>query len=408
VLDNRHIMLFDLYSSGHHVTYLRQLCEYWINRRCVGKLSVVLSESYYYKHKDFLVFLQSHQTKRLHVHIISGFILLENGGGIRNILKNDLLQKKVAQLFVEKLRPTHVVFLYMDHLQISLGYSLRFNYDVALSGIIFRPTLHYSSIGYPPASWKERMWHIRKKIILRYALRNKHLRFLFSLDPYAVPYLKKLSNQITCVALPDGYTETPAQKVPSVLRSELEIEPKRRIVLFLGVVCERKGICKVLESLDKLPTSTQKKLCLLIIGSAIKNESVRITKKVADLKRTNDVQIVWKNLFIPDNCIQDYFRCADIALVAYQRHVGSSQVLIRAAAEGVPVVGSNYGLVGKYIVRHHLGSTINTTKADAIAKALYDWIENGSLGSFNIERARAFAIQNQAEQFASTIFNTLK
>ena len=406
-LENRHIMLFDLYSNGHHATYVRQLCDYWIEHSNAGKLSIVLSETYATYHKELLTFIRNNQVNRLSLNLVSGLILNENGGSFRNLLINDRLHGKFARLFVEKFRPTHVIFLYMDHIQISLITGLRFKHNVALSGILFKPTLHYPAIGYPAVTFKEHLRYTRKKIILRYALLNKHIRFLFSLDPYAVPYLRKLSNKITCIALPDGFTQTPVKKVPSEIKSKLGIEPNRRIALFFGVVSERKGIFKVFESLEKLFQSNQKKLCLLIVGHAEKNQSGWIKKKIYELHRTNDVQVVWHNSFIPDEIIQDYFRCSDLVLVTYQHHVGSSHVLIRAASEGVPVIGSNYGLVGKYIVSHRLGSAIDTAKADAIAGALDVWIEKGTLESFNREQAEAFASKNKAEQFASTIFNAL-
>ena len=407
LLENRHIMLFDLYSNGHHATYVRQLCNYWTEHSNAGKLSIVLSEKYATQHKELLAFLRNKQFKSLSLHLVSGLILYENGGSFRNLLMNDRLHGKFARLFIEKLRPTHVVFLYLDHLQISLITRLRFKYDVVVCGIIFKPTLHYPEIGYPAVSLKEKIAFTRKKIILRFALKNRHMRFLFSLDPYAVPYLRKLSDKITCIALPDGYTQTPVIKVPSAIRSKLGIESNRRIALFFGVVSERKGIFKVFESLDKLFQSNQKKLCLLIVGNAEKNQSGWIKKKIYDLHRNTDVQIVWHNSFIPDEIIQDYFRCSDLVLVTYQHHVGSSHVLIRAASEGVPVIGSNYGLVGKYIARHRLGSAIDTTKAEVIAEAIDDWIKKGILESFNREQARAFAGKNKAKQFASTIFNSL-
>ena len=400
-------MLFDLYSNGHHATYVRQLCNYWIGHPNAGKLSVVLSETYTTHHKELLAFIRNTQVNRLSLHLVSGLNLNENGGSFRNLLMNDRIHGKVARQFVEKLRPTHVMFLYMDHLQISLISSLRFKHDVALSGIIFKPTLHYSAIGYPAVTFKEQLRYTRKKILLRYALRNKHIRFVFSLDPYAVPYLKKLSNKITCIALPDGYTQTPEILVPSAIKIKHGIEPNRRIALIFGEVSKRKGICKVFESLKKLSKSNQKKLCLLIVGRAKENQSGWIKNKVYEMHGTNDVQIVWDNSFVPDEYIQDYFRCADLALVTYQSHVGSSHVLIRSASEGVPVIGSNYGLVGNYIVKHRLGSAIDTAKADAIAKALDNWIRSGTLESFNVKSAKAFAKQNKTDQFASTIFNAL-
>ena len=400
-------MLFDLYSNGHHAAYVRQLCEYWIAYPNAGKLSVVLSESYAKHHKELLKFIQLNQSKKISLKLVSGFILNESKGGFRHLLMNDRLHGKVARQFIEKLRPTHVVFLYLDHLQMSLITSLRFRYDVVVGGIIFKPTLHYPVLGYPPASFKELITHTRKKILLRFALQNRHVHFLFSLDPYAVPYLRKLSDKIACIALPDGYTQTPVIKIPSAIKRKLGIEPNRRIALFFGVVSKRKGILKVFESLEKLFQSSQKNLCLLIVGHAENNQSGWIKKKICELQRTNDVQIVWHNSFIPDEIIQDYFRCSDLVLVTYQQHVGSSHVLIRAASEGVPVIGSNYGLVGKYIVSHRLGSAIDTTKADVIAGALDNWIEKGTLESFNGESAQAFASKHKAEKFATTIFSSL-
>lgn len=404
---HRHIMLFDLYSNGHHAIYIKQLCWYWIDQQCTGKLSIVVSASYVLQHRQLLAFIRRHQSEKIVLYIIPGLLPLENERSILNLLRNDRLHGQFARQYIEQLRPTHVMFLFMDHIQIAMGSGLRFNYEVVLSGILFRPTLHYPAIGCPAASWKERIWHARKKMILRYALRNRHMRYLFSLDPYAVPYLQRLSKHTTCFVLPDGYTHTPSQKMPIDMRNGLGVEPKRLIALFFGIVSERKGIRKVIESLDELSTSAQKQLCLLIVGRSSKEESWWITKKLAAIKRTNAVQVIWNNCFVPDYSIQDFFCCSDLALVTYQRHVGSSHVLIRAAAEGVPVLGSDYGLVGKNIVTHQLGIATETTKAKAIARSLEAWIYNDSLGSFNIEHARAFAAQNDAKQFSATIFNAL-
>jgi glycosyltransferase involved in cell wall biosynthesis len=404
--ENRHIMIFDLYSHGHHATYVRQLCEFWIDQPFNGKLSVVLSETYAKHHKELLDFIQLNKKKSLSLYIVSGLTLHESEGNLRQLFVNDRIHGKVARQFVEKLRPTHVVFLYLDHVQISLITGLRFKHDVAVGGIIFKPTLHYPFIGFPASTLKEQLKYIRKKIILSFALKNRHIRFLFSLDPYSVPYLKKLSSQITCIALPDGYKQTPVISNPSTIRGKHGIEPNRRIALFFGVISERKGICKVFESLNKLSTSNQKKLCLLIVGQALKMQTEWIKNKIYELHRKSEVQVIWYSTFIPDEDIQDYFRCADIVLVTYQRHVGSSHILVRAAAEGIPVIGSNYGLLGKYILGHYLGSAIDTAKADVIAQAINEWLEKGILESFSIEHALNFARHNKTEQFASKIFNT--
>ena len=400
-------MLFDLYSSGHHAIYVNHLCEYWIKQRFKGTLSIVLSSSYNLQHKQLLSFIRMHEKNRIFLYIIPNPIPVASRGSLRNLLRNDLLHGKFARQFIEQLRPTHVVFLFLDHIQLSMGSGLRFNYEVALSGILFRPTLHYPALGFQATSLKEQIWHARKRLVLRYALRNKRMRYLFSLDPYAVPYIQRLSNHTTCLALPDGYSTSTSQTTSIQMRKRLGVEANRNIALFFGIISERKGIRKVLESLDELSKPAQKKLCLLVVGRAPEEDSGWITKKLASMKGPNAVQVIWNNNFVPDQSIQDYFRCADLALITYQRHIGSSQILIRAAAEGVPVLGSDYGLVGKNIVTHHLGISTDTTKTYAIATALGDWIHSGFLGSFNSEYGTAFAAQNEAEKFSETIFNVL-
>ena len=406
-ISNRNIMIFDLYSEGHHAIYVRQLCNYWLDQRCAGTLSVVLSDSIAIQDKELLKFIQKQKINGIFLYIIKDPLPFKNEGNIHNLLKIDLLHGKFAMQYVDKLRPTHVLFMLMDHIQVSMAFGLRPNYDVVLSGILFRQTVHYSALGYPAESCKEQIWRLGKNLILRHAMRNRHLHYLFSLDPYAVPHLNLLSKHTTCIALPDGYTHTVALKEPSAFRTELGIEPNRCTALFFGVISYRKGIRKVLESLDEMSPQEQQQLCLLIVGRAPEGECIWIKKRISSMQLTNAVQIVWKNDFVPDRYIQDYFRCSDLVLVTYQRHIGSSHVLIRAAAEGVPVLGSNYGLVGKLITTYHLGIAIDTTKTVIIKKALSDWIKNGFFATFNKNHARTFASKNSAKQFAYTIFKTL-
>ena len=403
----RHIMLFDLYSDGHHAVYIQQLCYYWVEQQCTGILSVVVPSSYTLQHSKLLTFIRMNQSARLLLHIIPCKSSLKSEKSIINYMLNDMFHGKFARQYIKKLKPTHVLFMYMDHIQLSLGMGLQFNFNVSLGGILFRPSLHYPYIGNPEVSWKEHLWRVRKIILLWFALRNRHMRYLFSLDPFAIPCLRKLSNKIRLVPLPDGFTNTQTVKSSSKIKAELGIDLQRRIALFFGIISERKGIQIVLESLNRLPKNSQEKICLLIVGRAPYKELASIKNKLSVIKKNSVVQIVWINDFVEENLIQDYFRCSDIVLITYQRHIGSSHVLIRAAAEGVPVLGSDYGLVGKNIMTYKLGKSTDTTKIDALSIAINDWIERGTVINFNKESARAFAYMNSAKKYAQTIFTTL-
>lgn len=52
------IMLFDLNWTGHHLQYLTQLAEYWIDSRCVGILEIVVSTQFVKAHPEFSQYIE--------------------------------------------------------------------------------------------------------------------------------------------------------------------------------------------------------------------------------------------------------------------------------------------------------------------------------------------------------------
>ena len=94
-------------------------------------------------------------------------------------------------------------------------------------------------------------------------------------------------------------------------------------------------------------------------------------------------------------------------LITYQRHIGSSHVLIRAAGEDTPVLGSAPGLVGQQIRHYRLGMAVDTTDPLAIASHLDVFLREGMGEALDVEAARDFAAENTAERFAATLFEAL-
>ena len=125
------------------------------------------------------------------------------------------------------------------------------------------------------------------------------------------------------------------------------------------------------------------------------------------MRTHTDVQIIVDDRFVDDAEVQPMIQNADLILVAYQQHIGSSNVLIRAADAGLPVLGSNFGLVGAQIRDHSLGTATDTTNPIAIAAALEAQINQQGTGDFDQEQARRFASNHDATLYAETIFSSL-
>lgn len=405
-MSERHIVLFDLYATGHHGQYIQMLLKYWVDKRMRGRLSAVLAPEFPSLFPDVATFAAKHRETGITLTSIADSPHLEHGSLVQ-FVQRDLMHGRALRHTVRDLQPDHILIMYVDHAQLSLWTDLTFDYPVDVSGIYFRPSFHYASLGSPPISIGDRLGRMRKKVTLWGALRNPHLHTIFSLDPFAVESINRLSGVDKAVPLPDGIDLSDSAHSGRPPWPTRESGDKRSTALLFGVLNRRKGVMHVLESLRSLPASLQSRLRLALAGPVQDEERETILSAIEAARISTQVEIVLEEQFVPADRAQVYIASADIALVVYQQHVGSSNVLVRAAAAGTPVLGSDFGLVGEQIRRNRLGLAIDTTSATAIARGFAEFLERPGPISFDPDAAAAFAEANSAENFAATIFGRL-
>jgi glycosyltransferase involved in cell wall biosynthesis len=394
------IVVFNLYSGGHHPQHLECLAAYWAAHTPDAELHVVVSERHVRMHADTAARIAETPSTELHVmRLPDGFDESRSSSFAR-----DRLHGRLAAHYIRLLHPDHFVLMLIDHAQLSLAVRLRFPWPVAISGIYFRPSFHYGSLGGPPQTSGDRVKGMVKQLVLRAALRNPHLRTLFSLDPFAVPYIERWSTHTEAVALPEPLEERQPAAGPSLLD---ELEPGRRRLLIFGSLDERKGIGVVLDALQALPRQAQRELTLVLAGPVIGSGRVELLARLREFDANSDVELRLQDSFIPESDVQRLLAGCDLSLLTYQRPVGSSGVLIRAAAAGIPVLSTDYGVVGEQVRRHQMGITVDTTDPNAIRDVIEAWVERPETIPFDPEATAAFARRNTAELFAATIFSRL-
>ena len=74
---------------------------------------------------------------------------------------------------------------------------------------------------------------------------------------------------------------------------------------------------------------------------------------------------------------------------------------MRAALAGVPVLGSNYGLLGEQLRRRKLGLAVNTTSAKTLAEGLETWLREPDNLPFDAREAARFARENMPTHSAT-------
>ena len=228
---------------------------------------------------------------------------------------------------------------------------------------------------------------------------------LFCLDPIAVDYIRdNLQTNARIMQLPDSFVreEIPRDRIDR-LREEFQIESGRRVVLLLGILDRRKGPVQLLQAIDAMDDASKSKMCLLMAGKIDEQIESEVLDHVDKLQRQGKLQLVMKNSYITDTLVQDYYELADVALTTYQNHMGMSSALIRAALAKIPVLSSSYGLMGELVLRHQLGTVVDTTSPVEFTAAIEKVVNEDVDRLFDLKEALEFADSHSPDALGRTL-----
>lgn len=400
------LLVFELAVYGHHSTYIRYLTRDWLQRRS-GQLSIVVSPQFLKEHAD-LVHSTLKATDRINFIAISADeeSQLVQPTSFKTRTQRAFQQWDLICQYARSLKVDHCLILSLDFYQIPIALGQKA--PCLISGIYFKPTLHYRNFAHYQPSWKERLQQWRESWTSTKMLRNPKLHKVFCLDPFAIETLNQLHPVPKALHLPDPVElGQPDLAHTEALKQSLQIQPDRKIFLLFGEMTHRKGIYQVLEALTFLPPHLCEKLCVLIVGRANAEDLMQIQMQVKVVCHTKPVQICEQYAFVPAQDVQSYFQMADVVLAPYQKHVGMSGILLQAATAQKPVLSSNYGLMGEMVHRYGLGLAIDSTQSIEIARGMSQMLMEPAESLCDLEQMRQFAEQNSADRFAETIFQSL-
>jgi len=312
---------------------------------------------------------------------------------------------RMVRHYLRSTGANHALFLALDHLTLPLGLGLPLG-GAKVSGILFRPSVHYKTFGTYRPGFKERLRDTRKDALYRGMLDNRSVHTVFSLDPYFPAYAaKRYRNGHKVVALGD-----PAHPAPSPAPSERTLAAAmpngRTAFVFFGEITERKGILPLLAALAQLPNATCERAAVTIAGRIDAQLRPQVENAVAAVRRARPT--LW--LHVEDRRLADgevtalVQRC-DFVLAPYQKFVGSSGVLLWAAQLEKPVISQDYGLVGQLTREHALGLAVDTADSIAIAHAIVSAVERGAAAYGNTTLMRAFTARQRPDDFAAHLLS---
>jgi len=277
---------------------------------------------------------------------------------------------------------------------------------IEYSGIYFRPSFHYKHFEGSKAPSKLQLEGWIKKIILKRAINNEGLKYIFSLDRFAVDYINEFSPAPKAIALPEPSNIRSKVIESENLKEELGIDSHRKVFLLFGIIKRKKGIYHLLRAVETLSPRETKQLCILIIGPIESTEKNKILTRINTITQKTDVQIIIKDQYINSNLVQNYFAISDVVLALYLYHVGSSNIVVQASVAGRPVFGTDFGLVGENIRRYKLGIAVDINDVNEVSNGIRFFLDTIS-EPFDKVLMNRFAKINTKKNFASTIFSNV-
>ena len=393
-----HILVLEPDGRGHAHEWIRHLLEYCGTSRQPIMLSLAVSPDLMLRLADVPAMNGALTTRlmpldRREVALCNHRVLAVSG----------MARWWIMRKYLARSRARHGIFLSIDHASLPLACGLSFG-GRTVSGILFRPSVHYGQIGDYKPDWKERLRDLRKAFLYRRMLKNEALRSIQSLDPYFPQYAR---TQYECgpkvTPVPD-----PANPVIPITWEDAKVakrlpENRARFLLF-GDLTRRKGIVVLLDALSRLQPEIASKVAIVIAGRTDDDLKAYVMRKIESLaRRLPELWIQYEGRFLNQGEIAALVSRCDVVLAPYQRFVGSSGVLMWAAREGKPIITQDYGLLGRLAREHCLGLAIDTTDPTALADAIGHVVEDGVHSLSNRTKIETFVYSRTPDRFAGAI-----
>lgn len=359
-----------------------------------GTLTVLVSHAFVETHSNLLTWIEERRNKGLRMELLPKSCDISSSEGWSGLKLADKAHEK-ALLHALTFNPDQILCMYLDHAQLAVRRLEKELEGVLVSGILFRPTLHEPVHSF--VSWLARF---RKRFVLKRAVQSRCLHALFSLDPEAVSAINKLAHRSLAYWLPDGTQVEPADVSLSDLRSELEIAPDQKVLLLFGALSARKGVFVTLEALENLDNILSNQVTLVLAGKMEPSERESIVQRIIQVQKHR--QIIHIDGFVTDGRMTALFEMSDVVLAPYPFHIGSSGVLIRAAHASKPLIGSDYGMVGRNITQYELGLALDCTSTQELKAGLERIVASG--WKFKSTKHLDFAQMNSWSEFGRVVF----
>jgi hypothetical protein len=388
-----HIAIFEPRPEGHHYTYIKRLLPAVAD---LGQQVTLVTSPEGVASPEYHAEIQSLE----HLCAVDTSISLNRSGHkVGNFwgLATDLRRIAVD------LAADHVLVPYADGMIQMVGFGSITGRFSRLPGVEFEGLMMRGSFAYQRPTLREAV-RARTWLALTAAA---PFRVVHHTDPIVVGALKRRAPGLSrrTRLIPD-----PVERFDPIARDEarrrLGIREDGRYIGCVGIMDRRKGIDRLIRAFVAARLGAADRL--LLAGKQEPAIRELLAAEAADAVR--DGRIVALERYISDEEFCLSVAAMDVVCTPYPPeggHSGSSSIVVHAAGQGRPVLGSAFGWIGDTIQRFGLGRVADVTDTAAFARAISASI--GAADEYRItEGGRRFAEFHRPDNFAACFTRRLR
>ena len=384
------ILVYDVAITGHHSEYIKHLVDYLYLKgsRNTSYIFVV--------HTEFMIHFPEIYNKGNELDFLKWQPIesnelrsAQNGNSIMASIRSMGILDKYAREFEVK----EVIAL--DFHTIKYGTIFKkVNYN--LSAILF---LQFHRL--KRETLKESIEFYKRYYLTKWAIANKKLKRVFVLnDQETVTYMNSEFKTDVFKMLPDPIPILRPLENFNIYQ-HYKIDTTRKIFLHIGALGTRKGTPEVIESALHMDLKTQRAIAILLVGRAGDQDAEFYKKKIEEVSKNTEVQILWHDQFVSTPTMKSLFDQCFSVLIPYKNAEFSSGILGHAAAASRPVIATNAGLIKELVLTYNLGLLIEEPSANHLGAKIKELLATG----YSSQSQERFVKEHTPEEFAQTILN---
>ena len=390
------ILLFDLLTSGHHISYVSYLSRYLCEKGHEVML-VTLKE-------DNRIELLKQDEPKLSVKYISNNT---NAKVKRNIIGRHVqMLKSLKKCF--QLADTwdadvvHVLSLDYNELPLYLQELCWRKHIWRLFGILVAP--YFSHDKDEKVNFLRKLYHRLKVAILKRMLEKGTLSALFvhTVETkellirrfgWQSRYLERI------VVIPDPVEISYGHCSREKARERLDLPKDIPILLFFGGLRWIKGPDLLMGAIKGLSQDFK----LLIAG--LPEHTTQSDVEACKAQLDDPSKIIDCLKYIPEEDVEYYFLSADVVVLPYRKAFkGTSGVLQQACGAGKPVIAADVGQIGRIVKEHSLGITVEPESVEALREGIQRFLKDrDAIMDAGVQNALRYAKESHWRKMAAGV-----